>query len=231
LLKSSQIPTLIELISIGAKDTPVAITTVELAEKLGRSQQLASKHLEEFEKAGLIERFRSNGKIYVKLTKDGVLEAAALYKTLQDAFEKSADSIELQGTVFSGLGEGAYYVSLPGYKKQFEAKLRFEPFPGTLNLRLNRAIDKKLRRDMGLAKGIHIDGFSDGKRTYGGAECFPALVEGKIKGAVLVLERTSHDDSVVELISPVNVRRTLRLKDGDQLRVKVGEKFDADALQ
>ncbi|MHB8568086.1 MAG: DUF120 domain-containing protein [Nitrososphaerales archaeon] len=221
MLKSAQIPTIVELIAMGAKDRPVVVTTTELAEKLGKSQQLASKHLEEFEKEGLVERIRSNGKTYVKLTKKGIMEAAALHKILKDAFEGTSDSVEIEGTIFSGLGEGAYYVSMPGYKKQFASQLGFEPFPGTLNLRLRKAIDRKARRDLDLTKGIHIEGFEDGKRTYGGAECFRAILNGKVKAAVLVLERTSHDDSVMEIISPVNVKHTLHLKESDSIRAEV----------
>jgi riboflavin kinase len=221
LIKSAHIPTLIELISLGAKDRPVAITTIELANKLGKSQQLASHHLDQFEKDGLIERIRSNGRIYVKLTKTGVSEASSLYRTLQVAFEATNESVELDGQIFSGLGEGAYYVSLPGYKKQFHKKLGFEPFPGTLNVRLNRTVDRKVRRDLDSTRGIHIDGFGDGKRTYGGAECFPALINGKVKSAVLVIERTTHDDSVLEVISPINIRQALRLKEKELIRVKI----------
>ncbi|HZW57805.1 MAG TPA: DUF120 domain-containing protein [Nitrososphaerales archaeon] len=221
MLKPSHIPTIIELISLGAKDRPVAVTTVSLARKLGKSQQLASKHLDEMEQEGLLERMRSGGKTYIRLTKKGVSAAAALYKPLQIAFEEMERVMELHGKVFSGLGEGAYYVSMNGYRRQFISKLGFDPFPGTLNVRLLSAVDRKMRKELGVAKGIHIEGFDDGKRTYGGAECFKAVVNGEVKAAVLVLERTSHDDTVMELISPLNVRETLDLSEGDRIDVKV----------
>ena len=206
---------------MGAKDRPVPLTTVELAKKLGKSQQLASKHLDQMEKDGLIERIRSGGQTHVKLTKAGVSAAASLYKVLDEAFGEGQKLVIVHGRVFTGLGEGAYYVSLSGYKMQFVSKLGFEPFPGTLNLRLESAVDRKIRRDMGLNKGIHIDGFSDGKRTYGGAECFPAILNGKVKSAVLILERTSHDDSVLELISSVNIRQTLKIEEGDEMEARI----------
>ncbi len=212
---------MMELVAMGAKDRPVPLTTVELAKKLGKSQQLASKHLEEMEKDGLIERIRSGGQTHIKLTKAGVASAASLYKVLDNAFGEGEKVMIVRGSIFNGLGEGAYYVSLNGYKKQFISKLGFEPHPGTLNIRLNSAVDRKIRRDLGLGKGIHIEGFSDGKRTYGGAECFRAVLNGKVKSAVLILERTSHDDSVLEVISPVNVRQTLKLKEGDEIETRI----------
>lgn len=220
-LKASHIPTLVELLVKGAKDKPVFMTTTQLGRELGKSQQLASKHLDEMEKEGLIERVRSSGKTYVKLTKRGVEAGSSLYSDLQSVFGKSEEKVEVTGAIFSGLGEGAYYVSLRGYRKQFESRLGFVPFPGTVNLRLSSAVDRKIRGDLTLAKGVHIDGFKNGKRTYGGAECFKAVLNGKVEAAVLVIERTTHDDSVLEIISPTNVRNHFHLKDGDPVNVTI----------
>lgn len=210
-----------DLLVLGAKDKPVALTTTQLAERLGKSQQLASKHLEEMEKEGLVERIRSGGKTYVKLTKKGVDAGARLHSTLEHVFGEEENRMDLKGYVFSGLGEGAYYVMIKGYRKQFQSKLGFDPYPGTLNLRLHSAIERKIRRDLTQAKGIHIDGFKDGKRTYGGAECFRALLNRNIEAAVLVIERTTHDDSVLEIIAPVNVRERLNLSEGDGVDVSI----------
>jgi riboflavin kinase len=220
-IKTMYIPTLLDLLVQGAKDKPVALTTTQLASRLGKSQQLASKHLEEMEKEGLVERIRSGGKSYVKLTKKGIDMGANLHSTLEHVFGEEAGRLDVTGVVFSGLGEGAYYIMIRGYRKQFQSKLDFDPFPGTLNLRLHSTLDRKIRRDLTSAKGIHIDGFKDGKRTYGGAECFRALLNGKIEAAVIVIERTTHDDSVLEIISPINVREHFNLKDGDQVEVVI----------
>jgi len=224
LLKSSYIPTLIELLELGAKDRLISITTTELGQKLGKSQQLASKHLEEMEREGLVERIRSGGKTYVKLTKKGISSGAILYSTLSRVYSKDEkEKLEIVGTVFSGLGEGAYYISLKGYKRQFLSKLGFEPFPGTMNLRLDLPVYRKVRQDLQTMKGVHIDGFKDGKRTFGGAECFKAILDGKAEGAVLIIERTIHDDSVLELISPVNLRKQFKLRDGDKMTVEISQ--------
>jgi riboflavin kinase len=223
-IRASYIPTLLDLLVQGAKDKPVALTTSQLAIRLGKSQQLASKHLDEMEKDGLVERIRSGGKTYVKLTKSGVAAGANLHSTLDHVFGADEGKLDVTGVLFSGLGEGAYYIMIKGYRKQFQSKLGFDPFPGTVNLRLDSTVDRKIRRDLSAAKGIHIDGFSDGKRTYGGAECFRAILNGKVEAAVLVIERTTHDDSVLEIISPVNVREFFDLKDGDGVKVEINLK-------
>jgi riboflavin kinase len=212
---------MLELLNQGAKDKAVELTTVELAKALNKSQQMVSKHLEEMEHEGLIERTRTRGKTYIKITEKGSLEAAKIYSDLESVFGRKERVVEVEGTIFKGLGEGAYYVTLSGYMKQFQSKLGFEPFPGTLNVRLASSIDRTVRRELAVEKGTHIDGFKDGKRTYGGAECFRSLLNGKTKCAVLVIERTSYDDSVLEIIAPTNLRKTLHLEEGAKVRVKV----------
>ena len=129
--------------------------------------------------------------------------------------------VEVEGEVFDGLGEAAYYVSQSGYRRQFISKLGFEPFPGTLNIRLRSPVDRKVRRDLASEKSIHIDGFQDGKRTYGGAECFRSLINRDSSCAVLVIERTSYDDSVLEIIAPISLRKSLHLKAGSKVAVKI----------
>jgi riboflavin kinase, archaea type len=221
LLKPSHIPTIVQLLSEGARDKPVPLTTTALAKKLNKSQQMASKHLEEMEREGLIERLRSRGRTYVKLTPKGALEASRLYNDLGAVFGKNERTVEVEGEVFDGLGEAAYYVSQSGYKKQFISKLGFEPFPGTLNIRLRSSVDRKVRQDLASERSIHIEGFQDGKRTFGGAECFNSLINGKTSCAVLVIERTSYDDSVLEIIAPANLRKSLHLKAGSKVKVKI----------
>jgi riboflavin kinase len=220
-MKASHIPTMLELLVRGAKDRPVMVTTKELAKRLGKSQQMASKHLEEMEREGLIERIRSGGGSYVKATRKGVQAAKEIYSTLQSVFGQPLEAVDVNGKLFSGLGEGAYYVSMKGYRRQFLTRLGFDPYPGTFNIRLETEVDKKIRRDLAVAKGIHIEGFEDGRRTFGGAECFNAVINGKVRAAVLVIERTSYDDSVLEVISPVNIRNELYLTDGDRVRVTI----------
>ena len=45
-----------------------------------------------------------------------------------------------RGVVFSGRGEGSFYVSI--YARSFEEVLGFRPFPGTLNIRLQADIER-----------------------------------------------------------------------------------------
>jgi len=212
--------TLVELLLMGAKDGPVPITTSELARRIGRSQQAASRQLELLEGAGLVERYRRGRSTEVKLTPQGVNELVGLYLVLRSVLEEPPESYLFTGTVFSGIGEGRYYMSLEGYRSQFARKLGFEPYPGTLNVRLDSPSQRMQFRELIARGGIRVSGFSDGVRTYGAVTCYRALIED-VAGAVVVAERTHYDYTVMELIAQVSLREALGLRDGDRVSVRV----------
>jgi riboflavin kinase len=167
----------------------------------------------------MIDRRRSGRGFAVKLTTRGLEAARAYYSTLKGAIEGQPEEITFRGRVFTGFGEGGYYVSLGGYAGQFQAKLGFEPFPGTLNLRMSSPTMLEQRRQLQFLKGIEIQGFEDGSRTYGPVKCFRARFEGQYQAAVLGIERTHYDHSVIEIIAPFNLRKKLGITDGDECYV------------
>ena len=211
---------LIALFESGASEHAVSLSTTLLGERLGLSQQAVSKQLRQLEIEGMVERRRSGRGTTVYLTAKGSGQVTALYSRLKGAVEGRPESLTLRGRVFTGLGEGAYYVSLEGYKKQFLKLLGFSPFPGTLNLSIDPA-DLPFRKQLDYLPGLEVRGFKDGKRTYGPVKCFRSKVEGKYQSGSLVIERTHHGDSVLEVISPWNLRKTLRLNEGDRVSVAV----------
>ena len=214
-------PTLIELLLLGANKNHVEISTSLLAKRIGKSQQAASKHLLELERDGYIKRVKSGKGNSVKLTKNGMNIIFSLYSTLKDVLRDEPIIFEFKGQLFSGLKEGAYYVSLPGYRKQFVTKLGFDPFLGTLNLKLISDTDRSLKQELEHYNGILIDGFEDEQRSFSRAKCFKAMIGGSIKAGAIIIDRTHYDDSVLELLAPVKVRDRLKIKDGDIVTVKV----------
>lgn len=221
LAKPAYLQTMLELLLLGAKDKPVELSTIDLAKRIGKSQQAASKHLLELEQNGYIERTKVGKRTLVKLTTLGNDVLLQIHLQLKTALEGKAQKSEVRGELFTGLGEGAYYISLNGYRKQFVKKLGFDPYPGTLNLRLTSPLDRMVRDTLEKLPGIKIEGFEDGHRTYGGAKCFAAKLNNSVYGTVLVLERTSHDNSVLEVIAPVRLRDELNIKDGDKVKVSI----------
>jgi len=191
-VKMHMLVTLIELLLRGARSNYVNITTTELANSIGRSQQAASKHLLELESNGYIKRMRYGQGFSIKVTEKGYREVYNLFMKLKAVVEP-VKVIELVGVVVKGMGEGSYYMSLNGYRLQFISKLGFDPYPGTLNIKLDKMyIDAK--QEITKYPPIIIEGFSDGKRTYGGVRCYRAKMNDTIDGAILIPERTHHAD-------------------------------------
>ena len=214
--------TLYMLAEMAACSRTIKVSTKYLAEKVGYSQQTASRHLIELEKKRLIERTAGVEGCLIKITKLGVAELKKVYSGLRSAIESEyPPSIILEGEVFTGLGEGAYYVGQEGYRKQFIEKLGFEPYPGTLNLKLITDYDFKARSDIETYPSIEIMGFKDESRTFGAVKCYRALINNRIEGAVVSALRGHYNASVVEIIAPVYLRGRLKLKDGNKVRVEV----------
>lgn len=119
--------------------------------------------------------------------------------------------MELQGTVRSGLGDGAAYIGMDAYQERFEEALGFTPFPGTLNLEVAEEETAVLKQ---AATCMEIDGFEKDGETFSAVDVYPVTVED-VDAALLELAVTDHPPTVVELIAPANLRQELRLEDGD----------------
>ena len=122
--------------------------------------------------------------------------------------------IVLKGKVVSGNQRGRLFVGLPWVKKQINEKLGFNPYIGTLNLRLP---NKTRLNSIHEADGIIIvpeEGYYDGK-------CFKALVNGKVEGAVVLPDVPGYPPDLLEILAPINLRETLGLKDGMEVEVTV----------
>ena len=220
-LKIQHILTLSELLSKGARFNFVHITTSSLGKSIKKSQQSASKHILELENGGFIYRVMTGRQLSVKITQKGYSELVKLHSILGSSLVSSPSYLELGGSVISGLGEGSYYMSLSGYTKQFKVKIGYVPFPGTLNIKLNQLQATQIIQQLDDLDNIIIDPFSDGKRTFGWVKCFHATLNNSIKCELIRLERTHHDNSVIELISKNNLRRTARLKTGSKVTIKI----------
>jgi len=220
-LKIQHILTLTQLIAQGARHNFVPITTSYLGKTINKSQQSASKHLRELEEDGFIERIMNGRKFSVKITSKGYSEMVKLSSILKSSLNSFPSFVELKGTLVSGMGEGAYYMSLKGYTKQFKSKINYIPFPGTLNVKLHEKEYIEAAQQLRTLNGVTIKGFCDSKRTYGWVKCFKAKLNNSIDCELIILERTHHDDSIIELISKTNIRKTAKLHDGSKLTIKI----------
>ncbi len=213
---------LLKLGEMGAYRRTAKISTEYIAQKLGISQQTASRYLIELERAEWITRkITPNGSL-IKIQDQGIRELQKLYSSLKVLMEKNyPPSVTLEGTVFTGLGEGAYYISKDSYRKQIVEKMGFEPYPGTLNLKLSSDYDIKTRMELEAYPALEVMGFQNEDRTFGLVKCYPTIIGGKVKGALVTALRSHYDASVLEIIAPVCLRKQLGLKDGNKVKVEV----------
>ena len=214
--------TLLKLAEMGAHRRTAKISTEYLAEKLGTSQQTASRYLIELERKGWIKRNITHDGCLIKIDSAGTAELQKLLSNLRFLMEAAyPPTVTLEGTVFTGLGEGAYYIGKEHYRKQFIEKLGFEPYPGTLNLKLSGDYDIKARTELEAYPAIKVEGFKNEDRTFGLVKCYPVLIDNKVKGALITALRSHYDVSVLEIIAPVCLRKQLNLKDGNKVKVEV----------
>ena len=216
------IHTLLKLTEMGAHRRTTKISTEFLAEKMGISQQTASRYLIDLERKRWIQRTITPEGSLIKIEDAGMRKVQKLYSNLKFLIEATyPPSVTLEGTVFTGLGEGAYYISKEIYKKQFIEKLGFDPYPGTLNLKLTTDYDLKTRTELETYPAIEIQGFKNENRTFGLVKCYPATIDNKVKGALISAMRSHYDVSVLEVIASVYLRKHLNLKDGHKVKVEV----------
>lgn len=129
----------------------------------------------------------------------------------------SLGAVTLEGLLCSGLGEGAGFTALDWVEHQLHGKLGFRPHHGTLNLHLAGSEWDTARDAMQAAAGIAIQP-SPG---FCAAKCFAVLLEGRVAGAAILPDIPDYPVDKLEIVSPVAVRRELRLNDGDRVTLQV----------
>jgi len=124
-------------------------------------------------------------------------------------------NITICGTVITGEGNGKKYIQLPWVKQQIENMLGFSPYYGTLNLQLTVEYAEKRKR-LAQSKAIMInpaEGYCVGhlfRSNIGNLEC-----------AVILPQFEGYPENILEIVASVNLRETLKLKDGDAVTVTV----------
>jgi len=96
--------------------------------------------------------------------------------------------------------------------------LGFNPYPGTLNLILSNKEAEK-RKKLKKYKGITIIP----EKGYCKAKCFKAKIKelDEAEAALILPLVPNYPENLIEIISPLNLREKLNLKDGDRLEILV----------
>jgi riboflavin kinase len=223
LTKYEIFPLLLELAKRNCLNFPERISRTEIIKSLDISAWRFRKLLKYAEDEGYIERVPLGRFIAFKITPRGRELLESIYGDLKRILD-SGLTVELRGKVVPGLGEGAYYLSIPQYVEAFKEALGFEPFPGTLNVRLDEDSVKKRVFVRNSGKGIYIPGFTLNGKSFCGVTVYKAVISANgvsVFGAVLDIEKTKHGDEILEVISQVRLRSELKLRDGDPVEIRV----------
>jgi riboflavin kinase len=216
-VKAQHLQTLKQIALMGGIHDFVTISSSGLGRTMSISQQSASKRILELLDMGLMSRDLGIRAQRLKLTKQGVEVLTREYADYKKIFELK-DRLTISGTVTTGLGEGQYYITQKEYKEQFEEKLWFQPYEGTLNIKLGSSDVFKLNI-LEDSEGILIKGFESKGRSFGDVKCFPAKMRN-VECAVIMPVRSHHTD-VLEVISKHHLRSTLDVEDGNIVELTV----------
>ena len=123
--------------------------------------------------------------------------------------------IGFEGIITSGLGKGAVFLSIDYYKDNIREKLGFEPYLGTLNLEVG-----KEQQQLRAIAPIRIESFKKNGKAYGGASCYKIKINN-INAAIIVPDLTEHEENMIEIIAPVNLKSKLKVEDGDKVKIEL----------
>jgi riboflavin kinase len=119
------------------------------------------------------------------------------------------------GTLISGSEEGRKYVEIEWVKQQMKDKLSFDPYPGTLNLRLD---SENVKRRVVLEKNAKL------RLCHSGGYCTGLLFKAALDGlpcGVVIPQIEKYPENMLEIVASENLKQKLRLRDGDLVRVTV----------
>ena len=124
----------------------------------------------------------------------------------------------IKGKIVTGVGMGSGFVGLDWVRRQILEKLGFEPYLGTLNLKMDEGTSSEFHSYIKSRKGTLIEPVDD--KFYAG-KCFRIKINDKIDGAIVIPLVPNYPEDQIEIITPVNIREILELKDGCEITVEL----------
>lgn len=124
----------------------------------------------------------------------------------------------LSGIIVSGAGEAAYFTKLDWVQKQCAEKLHFQPYPGTLNIQVDENC-LALLEDWQQQPAMEL---LSPDPAFCNARTRPASLSSLPVAIIIPAEAVNiHGPNILEVIAPVNLKKTLSLRDGDRVMLTV----------
>ena len=117
------------------------------------------------------------------------------------------------GTVTGGLGRATTLLDDERVLDDLHERIGFRMVPGTLNLRLPTALDRRLLPTF--IRADEIDADWETRTGQAGYFLTPVLVAERYRGVAFQADEPGYPDDLVELMAETHLRTALDLDDGD----------------
>jgi HAD superfamily hydrolase (TIGR01509 family) len=123
----------------------------------------------------------------------------------------------MKGRVTSGRREAAGFTQLDWVRARFLDALGIDPYPGTLNLIINRDDDVKAWDALRSSPGFAIA--PPEGTTFCPGRCYAVRVNDQLPAGIVVPEVPGYPEWQVEIVAALSIRDTLSLADGDVVTI------------
>lgn len=128
--------------------------------------------------------------------------------------------VRMTGRLIKGRGEGVGFTQIPWVKEAFTRILGFEPYPGTVNLRVDLSSEAKdALRIIRKSEGILMPP-PEGS-GFCAARCFRGRLGAACSAGLVIPDVEGYYEDVLELVAPVNVREALGVSEGETIEVEI----------
>jgi phosphoglycolate phosphatase len=121
----------------------------------------------------------------------------------------------ISGRLVTGRGEAAGFTQQDWVRRQMIEHAGIDPYPGTINIRLDEAASIAAWATLRAAPSAQITPPSE---AYCSAQCIPVRVGG-LAAAAIVPDIPNYPDDVVEVIAGISVREQLKLADDHEVSI------------
>lgn len=128
------------------------------------------------------------------------------------------NDVILTGRVVTGVGQASGFTQLPWVKALFIDRLGVDPYPGTLNIKLEDPGQLASWRRILQQEGIALP---PPNGDFCAAKGFKVTVAGSYPGAIILPLVQGYPDDTIEIVAPVHLKLSLGIEDGSMISVKV----------
>jgi riboflavin kinase len=125
------------------------------------------------------------------------------------------------GVVTSGLQKAGMFMKKDTYRQQYQEKLGFIPYNGTLNVKLKNDVEINLKEKFNDKLKIIKGNENLGDVYFLEAEIYTLNKEVSEKGAILFPTKTVHKIDTIEFVAKNRLREKMNLKDNTQVIVSI----------